>query len=418
MKLTVNTKNHLHFNLRRNSSKTPFAELPLAKQAQTLIAAATSRRERLLKELETPQIVRIISTLDGIQSQKILKALSFYRRNKIIDIITGKRQNAADFLTKLDPRLTQNYISLDYIQVDQDSTFASVIQSVRSHEAKTGKFPAVLVLNAKGALIGELPAHLLALAHRHEKIRKHLKPIPYLRHNKTGGEIAKIFIKYAHKKIALVDETKSIVGILYADDILRLIRRQSSKSLNEFAGVNEEEDILDPSLAKVQHRYKWLILNLATAFLAAFVVGLFDETIAKYVILAAYLPIVAGMGGNAATQTLAVIVRGIALKEIEFGNAKKAILNEVGAGAINGLITGLIAMIIAVASGQSWIFGVIITVAMIFNLIVAGFFGAIIPLIMKKLGKDPATSATIFITTATDVLGFLAFLGLASLVLA
>lgn len=318
---------------------------------------------------------------------------------------------------QLDTHLAHNYLSSDYITATKEATFSQVLKKVRAYESRTSKFPAILILNKKGTLVGELSAHSLITNPASAKITKHIKHIAFLTHEKTTKQISKIFIKYAHKKIAVIDQDNSILGLLYADDILRLIRRQTSKSLGEFAGLNEEEDILDPSMAKVHHRYKWLILNLATAFLAAFVVGLFESTIAKYVILAAYLPIVAGMGGNAATQTLAVIVRGIALKEIELGNAKKAVINEVSAGAVNGLITGLIAMIIAIATGQSWIFGAIITIAMIFNLIVAGFFGAVIPLIMKRLGKDPATSATIFITTTTDVLGFLAFLGLASLFL-
>jgi magnesium transporter len=148
------------------------------------------------------------------------------------------------------------------------------------------------------------------------------------------------------------------------------------------------------------------------------VVGLFEDTISKFVLLAVYMPIVAGMGGNAGTQTLAIFIRGITLKEIELNKQSfKAIMNEVGAGAINGLITGFLAAAIALIWNKSPMLGLIIGLAMIINLMIAGLFGALIPLIMEKLGKDPATSATIFITTATDIFGFFAFLGLASILL-
>ena len=167
----------------------------------------------------------------------------------------------------------------------------------------------------------------------------------------------------------------------------------------------------------MRHRYKWLIINLGTAFLAASVVGLFADTLKQFVILAMYMPIVAGMGGNAATQTLAVIVRGIAVGEITLKNSLPAIYKEVGAGFINGVINGVIVAMVATFWNSDPKLGLVLGAAMIINLITAGFFGALIPLVMKAFGKDPATSATIFITTATDVFGFFAFLGLATMVL-
>jgi len=160
-----------------------------------------------------------------------------------------------------------------------------------------------------------------------------------------------------------------------------------------------------------------LIINLATAFLAASVVSLFQETISAFVLLAVYMPIVAGMGGNAGTQTLAVVVRGLALKEIELKTAKRVIINEIIAGGINGIINGILVAAVAILWNKNPMFGLVIGLAMVINLIIAGFFGAIVPLIMKQLGKDPASSATIFITTATDVFGFLSFLGLATILL-
>jgi magnesium transporter len=171
---------------------------------------------------------------------------------------------------------------------------------------------------------------------------------------------------------------------------------------------------------KVRRRYKWLILNLGTAFMAAAVVGLFEATIAAVAILAAYMPVVAGMGGNAGTQSMAVTVRGISLGQVSLSTGKRVIFNEVIAGAVNGLITGVLVAVIAIAFSFAEfgvLLGAVIGVSMVANLVIAGFFGALTPLILDRIGYDPATSATIFITTATDVLGFLFFLGLAQAVL-
>jgi magnesium transporter len=156
---------------------------------------------------------------------------------------------------------------------------------------------------------------------------------------------------------------------------------------------------------------------LGTAFLASFVVSRFEDTLSAFVLLAVYMPIVAGMGGNAATQTLAVLVRGIALKQIELKTAWRTLRNELGASLVNGIINGLLVAAVVILVNHDYKIAAILAMAMVLNMLVAAFFGTLVPLLMSKLGKDPAASATIFITTATDVLGFLAFLGLATVVL-
>jgi len=234
-----------------------------------------------------------------------------------------------------------------------------------------------------------------------------------VKYDEDEKAVIETFKSHPHDKIVVLDDDGSILGIIYSDDVLKLLKKASVNDLQRFAGVSEEEDVLDPPLVKVKNRYRWLIINLATAFLAASVVSLFQKTISAYVLLAVYMPIVAGMGGNAGTQTLAVMVRGLALKEIEPKRVQKVIINEMVAGGINGIINGGLVALVATLWNKSPMLGLIVAIAMIVNLVIAGFFGALIPLIMKKLGKDPASSATIFITTATDVCGFFAFLGLA-----
>lgn len=215
----------------------------------------------------------------------------------------------------------------------------------------------------------------------------------------------------------MLDHDTSVLGIIYADTVKPLFDKLPAESLYDFAGVSDSEGVRDSMWSKVSHRYQWLIINLATGFLAASVVSLFENTLSQLVLLAIYMPIIAGMGGNAATQTLAVMVRGIAVGEVDLKSSVKPILNEVGAGLINGLINGVLVAIVATLWNHSPLLGLVLGVAMVCNLVIAGFFGAFIPLLMKAFGKDPATSATILITTATDVFGFFIFLGLATIIL-
>ena len=217
--------------------------------------------------------------------------------------------------------------------------------------------------------------------------------------------------------MVVLDKDRSVLGLVYAESIRPLFEKLPAESLYDFAGVMESEGIEDSVGSKVKHRYKWLVINLGTGFMAAAVVSFFEDTLSQLVLLAVYMPIIAGMGGNAATQTLAVMVRGIAVGDVKLSNSFKPISREVGAGLVNGLINGVLVALIATFWNQSPMLGLVLGIAMVCNLVIAGFFGAFVPILMKAFGKDPATSATIFITTATDVFGFFIFLGLATVIL-
>lgn len=318
-----------------------------------------------------------------------------------------------DTSTHLNLNAITNILDRDFICVNKQDTFADVEKAYRAYEKKTGRAPAVLIFKEK-ELIGALPNSALILRRPSEKITKHIHALATMNVNAHRKAILHTFRQHPHDKIAVLDEFEEVVGVIYSDDVLHLLQEHHASALFDFAGVKDEEKVNDPILTKAGHRYKWLMINLGTAFLAAFVVSQFEATIAKHVLLAVYMPIVAGMGGNAATQTLAVLVRGIALNEITLKTYAKALWRELGSGLINGLSNGVIVAAIVFYLHQDILLALVLSCAMVINLVVAAFFGTLIPLIMQRLGKDPAASATIFITTATDVLGFLVFLGLAA----
>ncbi|PIQ77321.1 magnesium transporter MgtE [Candidatus Peregrinibacteria bacterium CG11_big_fil_rev_8_21_14_0_20_46_8] len=395
---------------------TNFKSLPLNEQAFKLLSMSSTAQTAILRELSVDAIVKMIGFLDEHRMIKIIRHLGAHKKSRVVKKLKQNFQEKIEFLFKFDPKSAAGLMNLNYIEVDMNMTVDEIFRILRKHERATGKIPTVLA-TSRGYLSGEIPINHLMLGDKNQRAAALLRKIPQIHYNEHEHNVINLFKKHPHGKVVVLDEDKSIIGIIYTDDVLHVLQKQTSKSLRKFAGVNVEEDICDGPLTKVRYRYKWLINNLFTAFLAAAVVGIFENTISRVVILAAYLPIVAGMGGNAATQTLAVTVRGIALGEIDGKNARHIVKNEVIAGVINGLVTGAIAACIALLLNKSAMLGLVLAAAMVANLFIAGFFGTIIPLIMVKLKKDPASSATIFITTATDVFGFLAFLGLATVIL-
>jgi magnesium transporter len=361
-------------------------------------------------------VVLLLEQMDPDRATDFLRLLEPRRRQKTLDRLSEGLKEAAITLLKFDPETAAGLMNVDYIQADVEDTIGEVARKFRQHETRTGRLPVILATYNE-RLVGALPVHELAFARSSEHIDPLVKRIPSIYQSASHDEVKALFRSHPHNKIAVLDDKGNVVGIIFSDDVLRLMQEQKAASLYGFAGVDAEENVNDPTKSKVKARYKWLIINLATAFLAAFTVGLFEHTITKYVLLAVYMPIVAGMGGNAATQTLAVLVRGIALRQISLNTAYRALKSELGAGLTNGLINGFLVALVVLVKDHDPLIALVLALAMVINLLVAALFGTLVPLIMSKLRKDPAASATIFITTATDVLGFLAFLGLATIIL-
>ncbi|MCD6109208.1 magnesium transporter [bacterium] len=400
--------------LNRTKRVSLFRDLPPNSRGFVLLGLPNAIQRELMKKLNNKEIVQLGDYLDPDEVTDLLQRIPKKRRRRLLKKLGRDIKKKVEFLLKFDSRTAAGLMSLDYIEIRKNKTFEDLSKIIRKHEKRTGKIPTILVVE-EGFLVGELPFYTLAISKRNEKINKYIAKVPSVKYDMDENGVISLFKKNPHNKIIVLDSDYSILGVIYSDDILKFIENQSANNLRDFAGISDEEDVLDSAFIKVKNRYKWLIVNLGTAFFAAMIVSLFKETISAFVLLAVYMPIVAGMGGNAGTQTLAVMVRGLALKEVNSKTAKKVILNEVIAGGVNGIINGLLVAGIAVLWNKSPVLGLIIGLAMVINLIIAGFFGAVIPIFMKKMGKDPASSATIFITTATDVFGFFVFLQLATI---
>lgn len=394
-----------------------FTSLSSGQQVEVFVSFSPHVQQTLLEGVSIKTLLSFISHLDLGEAERVLARLKNKQRRKRIAILLQEDlKEKAEYFLRFSPRAEFNLLSFNYILMPSNATIARVAEAIDHHHKETGRFPEVLV-QEKGVCVGEVPMGTLVRERNNSTLKKHVVPIVGVHYQDDVKEIRRVFKSSQKHKIVVLDTDDSVVGIIYADDVLRLFRDAPAESLYNFAGVDNAEHVSDRVLSKVENRYKWLLINLGTGFLAAYIVSLFENTINEYVLLAVYMPIVAGMGGNAATQTLAVMVRGIAMGEVNIRTIKKPLIREVGAGALNGFIVGVVVAFVASFVNHSPLFGLVIAVSMMVNLIVAGLFGALIPVVMKYFGKDPATSATIFITTATDVFGFFTFLGLATLLL-
>lgn len=231
------------------------------------------------------------------------------------------------------------------------------------------------------------------------------------------NDVVHYFEEYDLSVIPVVDENGKLLGRITSDDVYDIIQERATEQMYNLAGVDDEAEVDDDLIEAGKKRATWLGINLLTAILASLVIGLFDQTISSLVALAVLMPIVASMGGNAGTQTLTVVVRQLALGDIETEDAFRIIKKEVFISLLNGFIFALVMGIIAAVWFDMPLLGVVIGLSMIINLLMAGFFGATIPLMLKKLNIDPAIGSSVILTTVTDVMGFFSFLGLAKVIL-
>ncbi|MEX1014751.1 MAG: magnesium transporter [Candidatus Paceibacterota bacterium] len=394
-----------------------FKNLLLSEQALVFEELSPHVRQDVMAKLSNEELVNLLDEMDLQTAENMLATMKDHkRRKKVISNLKTSLKEKAEYFLRFHPKAAMSLLNFNYLLLSSDTTINETADIVEKHYRETSKLPEILV-QENGVLIGEVHLSSLVKEDNNKKLKDYVVNIRKVSYQADIHKIVELFKAKPHGKLVVLDKDESVIGVIYSDDALSLFENDPSAFLYDFAGVVDSERSFDNVKSKFKHRYKWLMINLITAFMAAAVVGLFEDTLSQLVVLAIYMPIIAGMGGNAATQTLAVIVRGITIGEIDLKTGKPAILKEVGAGFLNGVLNGVIVGLVAVFFNASPLLGLVLAVAMIFNLVIAGFFGAFIPLFMKSIGKDPATSATIFITTATDMFGFFIFLGLATLVL-
>ena len=290
---------------------------------------------------------------------------------------------------------------------------------LRRHEQIPEMTDSLIVVNRADRFIGLLSLRTLLVSDPASTVREmmdtEVEPIP---EDMPDSDVARLFERNDWVSAPVVDAEGRVVGRITIDDVVDVIREDADHSFMSMAGLDEDEDTFAPVFRTAPRRAVWLGINLVTAFIASGVINLFQGTIEKVVALAVLMPIVASMGGIAGTQTLTVLVRGIAMGQIGRNNQMWLINREVIVGILNGLLWAAVVAVAASVWFDDWNIGLIIAAAMIINLITAAFMGAVLPLLMTRVNIDPALAGGVVLTTVTDVVGFISFLGLATLVYA
>lgn len=382
---------------------------------QIMTRLQTSFASALLEISEVETAVAVLTALPPNKAASIVMHLTSVARDRLLPSISGKLADRIRELYTYPEGSVGRYMSTDYLTFLKHEEAGDVIEKIRSlanHKSIPSSY--TYVVDDDGILLGVLNMRDLMLAESDSPLSAVMIPKVFTLHcfldrNDAAREMAKR--KYFAAPI--VDSEDRLLGVIKAENMLTGLREDVTSDLQKMVGAGGDERTFSPLTFALKKRLIWLHVNLATAFMAAAVVAVFEDIIAKITILAVFLPVIAGQGGNAGAQSLAVVMRGLVMREIPPKRVSELIWKETRLGAINGVVIGIVTAAIAWWwNGNAW-FGLVIGVGMILNLIIAGLAGSSIPILMKKMGIDPAQSSSIILTTVTDVMGFMAFLGLA-----
>lgn len=356
--------------------------------------------------------IQVFANADTHKSARVLSRLDrdfVYKRLDLLPEITARE--IKEFLN-YDENTAGFLMETDLLSFSKDDMVDTVLANLRKLGDKT--IFTIYITDDKHKLIGRVPVNYIAIA----KPEQLLDELMYQAHSvkaiATREEVLEAIETHSLLQIPVVDIHNHLLGIIKNDTVLEASREEVSGDLQTMFGAGKEEHALSKTSFAVRKRLPWLQINLVTAFLASMIVGLFEDTIAKFTILAIFLPVVAGQSGNTGSQALVVTIRGLALKEIRKGQWLRVAKKELMVGFINGVAIAVTAGIIVFFWSNSLGIAVVIGISMIISMLVAGLAGAVIPIVLKAIGQDPATSSSIILTTVTDICGFLSFLGLAS----
>lgn len=372
-------------------------------------------RSELIEELPAEDVARGMSTLDSDDAVYILEDIDSEDREEILAQMPAferlSLKRSLDFPEESAGRRMQT----DFIAIPPFWTVGQTIDYLRTEQDLPDEFFQLYVVDPGYRVLGTIPLDKFLRSQRHVHIEALMAEVITVEATEDQEEAARMFERYDLVEVGVVDDNHRLVGVLTVDDMVDVIHEEATEDIKLLGGVGDEE-ISDSVFRTVRSRVPWLVVNLITAMLASFVISLFDASIEQMVALAALMPIVASMGGNAGTQTMTVTVRAIATRDLDRTRMRRLIIREVSGGFLNGCIFAvLLGLVTMLRYLNPWL-GVVIGLAMIINMIAAGTAGILIPLALNKLKVDPAIASSVFVTTVTDVIGFFAFLGLAGLV--
>ncbi|MDJ0861922.1 MAG: magnesium transporter [Gammaproteobacteria bacterium] len=356
--------------------------------------------------MDLPDLTQVIDELPAELSESIMVALPLEVRERVEEVLAYPEGTVG--------RIMHPEVAV----IRPDVSLDVVLRYLRQRKAIPQQTDGLMVIDRDNNYLGKLSYTALLTSDPAMTVSEVMLPeADSVRADTPETDLAILFERRDLVSVAVLDDGDKLVGVVTADDVLDIVREQADQQILNMAGLEEEEDLFAPVLPSAKRRAVWLGINLITAFLAAWVIGLFEATIDKIVALAVLMPIVASMGGIAGSQTLTLAIRGLALGQISSANTRWLAFKEIGVGMLNGVFWAVVVGAIAFVWFGSVGIGLVISAAMVLNLLAAALSGVAIPLILDRLGIDPALSGAVVLTTVTDVVGFMSFLGLATLFL-
>ena len=372
-------------------------------------------QKEILEKISSDRIVKIVNSLESDNALQIIENLSDDKKDRVLTKIPLEDKNLfEETLSTYPENSAARIMQREFAAIPHDWSVGQTIDYLREANELPKEFLEIFIINELNIPIGSVPSSRVLRTSREVKMNSIMNSNKFLIPAEMDQEqVAYNFEQYNLFSAGVVDNNHKLIGMITGDDIVTIIKEEAEEDTLRLAGVSDEE-ISDSALSITKKRFVWLAINLLTAILASTVISLFNASIEKVVALAILMPIVASMGGNAGTQTLTVTVRLLATKELISSNVRKIISKEFLVGFFNGLIFAVITALAIYVWFQDIRLSLLIAVAMIINMTAAGFFGIVVPVALNKFKIDPAISSSVFVTTVTDVFGFLSFLGLAS----
>ena len=379
-----------------------FIELNESVQAEVLQILSTDSIINIIKRLESDDSIKILENLDKTKKGKILEKLPPKDKFLLEEGLSYPEDSAARIMQR------------EFTAVPNNWSVGQTIDYLRENKDLPKEFLEIFIVDNDFKPVGTVPSSRVLRTARESKMSSIMTEMPVLVSvNMDKEEVGHTFENYNLISAGVVNKDNKLVGMITADDIVTVVQEEAEEDTLRLAGVGDEE-ITDSVILKTKRRFNWLLLNLFTALLATWVISFFGASIEQMVALAFLMPIVASMGGNAGMQTLAVTIRALAKKELSTSNFNRVVGKEFIIGVLNGIIFAIITAIIVQLWFKELNLSLLIAVSMVLNMIVAGLFGILVPVSLKKLNVDPALASSVFVTTITDVIGFLSFLGLGS----
>ena len=370
----------------------------------------------ILSRMEATEVLAITESLETDDMADILQQLPDRVMKELLQIMDQENRSRVEQVLSYPEDTAGGLMNTDTVTIRPDITAETVLRYLRRHKEIPETTDTLFVVSRKGSYIGVLPLTRLLTTDPDVLVREIMNTdVDAIAADMPDEDVARLFEQLDLLSAPVVDEEGQLLGRITIDDVVDVIREDADHSLMSMAGLDEDEDTFAPIFKTTRRRAVWLGINLITAFIASAVIGLFEATLDKVVALAVLMPIVASMGGIAGSQTLTLVIRGQALGHVERSNIGWLFNRELVVGLLNGLLWALIVAIVAIIWFQDTTVGVVIALAIVINLVAGAMAGTLLPMVLKSLGIDPALAGSVLLTTITDVIGFFAFLGLATL---